>query len=225
MTLKVWITRSEPGASKSAKAWERAGFDTLIAPLVRISLPAIMPDIIADQAILLITSQNALRAIGELTDRRDWSVITVGDRSAAMAHDMGFKTVKSASGNADDLVGLVSRTYDVDDGQNFIYASGSDIRLDVAKVLTDRGYKARRTVFYENRPVDAKAEIDLSNVTHAALYSAMAARTFKRLGLENCLSTISISEAVDQVLGERPKALRLVASRPEESAMIKALSS
>lgn len=225
MIPKIWITRSEPGAFKSAKAWERAGFDTYIAPLVRVSPPPIMPDIIADHSVLLITSQNALRAIGELTDRRDWIVLTVGDRSAALARDMGFESVESASGNADDLVRLVNTTYTVDDDRNFIYASGSDIRLDIAKVLERQGYRVRRSVFYDNRPVDVMPEIDLSDVTHAALYSAMAARIFTRLVVGKGLSTISISKAVDQVLGERRDALRLIASRPEESAMIKALSS
>ncbi len=220
----VWITRSEPGASHCQKTWEAAGFRCFVRPLIDISVPAKMPRPIADRGVLLITSQNALRTLKILTDRRDWPVMAVGDASANLARRMGFEDVMSAKGNANDLLELVQKIYDPSSPHQFVYASGSDVRLDLAKALRDKGYKARRDVYYRNV---MKPAVDISgapNLTHIALYSPMAAKAARRYaGRLNNAKTISISAQTDEALGERFKNRRLIANRPNEAQMIAAV--
>lgn len=222
----VWITRSENGSAQSRAAWDAAGFSCVIKPVVDISIATVMPKPLPDNATILITSQNALRILAALTDRRDWPVMTVGDASARLARKIGFEDVLSAKGNAQDLFAMVQKVYKPATPRVFVYASGSQIRLNLAKALRDKGFKARRDIYYNNEmspPVDVKT---VANVTHIALYSPMAAKAVRRYaGQLNKVKTISISPETDEALQTRYKNRRLVANRPSERAMIAAVLS
>ena len=221
----IWITRSYPAAQKSAQAWQLAGFQTYINPVIRIGIPEQMPKPLEPEAILLITSQNALRMLEIFTDRRDWTVMTVGDASADYARQIGFVDVLSASGNGQDLLNLVKKIFKPKDGRLFIHASGGKIRVDLAQRLTKLGYQARREIYYNN---EGRRKLDVSAappLTHIALYSPMAARLVRPYaGRVNRARTISISENTDRALGERYENRRIIATHPSEEAMIHALS-
>ncbi len=221
---RVWITRAAPGVARSKAAWERAGFDCFIQPLVSIAIAREMPEPLPDDAVLLITSQNSLRILGQLTDRRDWPVMTVGNASAKLARQMGFDDVLSAEGNAQDLLALVQKIYDPNTQKAFVYASGSFARLDIARNLANRGYKTRRDIYYQNEII---APVDLSqagDITHIALYSPMAAHAVRRYaGVFKQARTISISAQADKMLDGRYINRRIVADRPNEARMIAAV--
>lgn len=220
----IWITRAQPGAEKSAQAWRKAGFDPVIAPLVQIAPPKNMPALPLRNAIFLVTSANALRGLEALTDYRGWSILAVGDASASLARKMGFSDVSSAKGNAQALISMVQKTYRPGGNEHFIYASGSDIRTDIAEKLTSAGYQARRDIYYQNTPVASDVQPEFNSITHLALYSAMAAKTVQRyLGRLSLQKTISISPSVDAELTKIPKYKRLIAGYPTEQSMISAL--
>lgn len=220
----VWITRSFDGAQKSKAVWEQAGFDVYINPVIDIAIAPTMPEPVPDHAVLLITSQNALRMLAVMTDRRDWPVMTVGDASAALARNMGFVDVLSAKGNGQDLLDLVQRIYTPDSSRLFVHGAGANIRLNLAQALREKGYQARRDVYYENT---RKSHIDLADapaLTHIALYSPMAAKTVRRYaGRFNKAKAVSISAQTDQALQERYKNRRIIAARPTERAMVSAV--
>lgn len=221
----VWITRSLPGARQSADAWQAAGFETYINPLIRIGVPKVMPQPLDKRDVLLITSTNALRFLEILTDRRDWPVMTVGDASAHYARKMGFVDVLSARGTAKDLLALSQKIYSPNTPRTFVYASARHVSFDLSETLRARGFKARRDIYYHN-DVRQYANIDSAPpLTHLAVYSPMAARAARRFaGQVNGAKTISISANADKALGERYKNRRLIAGRPNEQAMIKAVS-
>lgn len=223
---KVWITRSEPGATSSKTAWDAAGFDCYVRPVIDIAIAPKMPKPLPDNAVLLITSQNALRVLQQLTDRRDWPVLTVGDMSAKLARSMGFEDVISAKGNARDLFELVLKIYAANSRKMFVHASGANIRMNLAKSLRDKGYKSRRDVYYQNSSKSQIKVDDLKDLTHIALYSPMAAKAVRPYaGRFNKAQTISISPQTDNALEQRYKSRRLIAARPDEQQMIAAVLS
>ncbi len=184
-----------------------------------------MPPRLPRNVKLIITSQNGLRALTSFTDRRDWDVITVGDASANLARGMGFKNVTSAKGNADDLVVHVRQDYS-SKNDTFAYLSGSKVRLDIADELSKLGYDAVRYVYYENTAVQNLPNVDLQKITHIALYSKLAASCLEKLNVDLAgKRPVSISAFVDAALDNQSLATRYIAKRPEESAMIAALSS
>jgi uroporphyrinogen-III synthase len=103
---RVWITRAQPGASRTAARLRGMGFTPLIQPLLAVeTLSPPVPDL--DRfAALAFTSRNGVAAFAALTSRRDRPVFAVGDATAQAAREAGFVAVRSASG---DLTALARR--------------------------------------------------------------------------------------------------------------------
>ena len=221
----IWITRSQPAASTSAKRWQEAGYEAIAQPLITITLPQEMPAPPRKGSTLIITSKTSLRYLAEFTDRRDWDVITVGAASASLARSMGFKTVQSADGDARDLVSHVLENYTPSNG-NFAYLSAANVQTDISDALSKHGYNISRHILYSNEPMRGMPKIEVSAVSYIAFYSTMAAEAFMQFGIDTSkITAISISAAVDQILSGGNFLTRKIAARPEEIAMIEALSS
>lgn len=103
---RVWITRAEPGAARTAARLQALGLEPVVRPLLAIETLA--PDLPAldDFAALAFTSVNGVAAFAALTPRRDRPVFAVGDATANAARAAGFERVDSADG---DLAALARR--------------------------------------------------------------------------------------------------------------------
>ena len=107
-SARVWITRAEPGAARTADRLREQGFEPLIRPLLAVEfLPADLPDI-DGFAALAFTSRNGVAAFAALSSRRDRPVFAVGDATARAAREIGFTEVESADGDLMALARLVA---------------------------------------------------------------------------------------------------------------------
>ncbi|MCV0414409.1 MAG: uroporphyrinogen-III synthase [Brevundimonas sp.] len=103
---RVWITRAEPGAARTAARLLALGMEPVVRPLLAIqTLSPELPDLDAFAA-LAFTSVNGVAAFAGLSARRDRPVFAVGDATAQAARDVGFARVDSADG---DLAALARR--------------------------------------------------------------------------------------------------------------------
>jgi len=102
------VTRTEPGASRTATRLAARGFEPLIAPVLAVR-PIIQPapDLSAIAA-LAFTSPNGVAVFADLTPERDLPVFVVGDATAERARQAGFSRVTSASGALSDLAWLIA---------------------------------------------------------------------------------------------------------------------
>lgn len=105
---RVWVTRAEPGAARTAARLRDMGFEPLVQPLLEVeTLTPPLPDL--DRfAALVFTSANGVAAFAALTPRRDRPVFTVGETTATAARTAGFVGVRSADGDLADLARLIS---------------------------------------------------------------------------------------------------------------------
>ena len=219
---RIWITRTRPGADKSAQAFEYAGFDTVIAPLLTITPPEYLPAPPEIGATLLMTSQNAVGALSNLTDNRHWPILTVGDATAGCARALGFESVNSASGNWTDLVKLVKQT--IPAGTRLVHLCGDKWRGPIVETLNAAGYKANRTIIYAALPADQVPLNDLSDITHIAVHSPRAAKILSGFSPSvRHITAVSISPDTDKALGAMTFKDRIIASAPNEAAMLAAL--
>lgn len=102
-TLKVWITRAEPGASATAERVAALGHAPVIAPLLRIE-PLAEPEIdLRGVAALAFSSANGVRAFADKEPSRTMKVFAVGAGTAAAAKAAGFRDVLSADGDVHAL--------------------------------------------------------------------------------------------------------------------------
>lgn len=109
---RVWVTRAEPGAARTADRLTALGFTPLVAPLLTLApLPGALdaapsPDAVA---VLALTSPNGVEAFAPLIPRfRDHPVFAVGDATAEAARAAGFANVRSASGDIHALARLIA---------------------------------------------------------------------------------------------------------------------
>lgn len=109
---RVWVTRAEPGAARTADRLTALGFTPLVVPLLTLApLPGALdaapePDAVA---ALALTSPNGVEAFAPLIPRfRNHPVFAVGDATAEAARAAGFADVRSASGDIHALARLIA---------------------------------------------------------------------------------------------------------------------
>ena len=102
------MTRTEPGASRTAARLTALGFEPLIAPVLTVR-PIVQPaPDLTDIRALAFTSPNGVAAFADLMPDRSLPVFAVGDATAERARQAGFATVTSASGALPDLAWLIA---------------------------------------------------------------------------------------------------------------------
>ncbi len=109
---RVWVTRAEPGAARTADRLTALGFTPITAPLLTLApLPGALHAAPAPAAVaaLALTSPNGVEAFAPLIPRfRDHPVFAVGDATAEAARAAGFADVRSAAGDIHALARLIT---------------------------------------------------------------------------------------------------------------------
>lgn len=217
----VWITRTQPSADETAQAIFNAGFNVIIAPLLTVE-NLLTEAKIPNEAVLLFTSQNGVRAFCNSHNRRDFSVITVGDATAKLACELGFNDVRSAGGTSGDIAPLISRSSNTD--VLYLHISGNHVRGSAAEDIRALGLRAERRIYYRSAPVQALPDIDVAKIDIAALFSPLAAQTLAALSPETRhMQAVSISRATDSALGTLEFHNRRAAKAPTLESLIAAL--
>src|SRR5262249_51852535 len=146
----------------------------------------------------------------------------------------GFRIVKSADGNADDLVRLVAERLDPRQGR-LLHVAAKTVAGNVTEVLGKRGFAVERRVLYDARPVTA---LNLSvvralrdgTIDFAMFFSPRTAAVFVTLAgaagvAQSCktVTALSISPATDAALAPIRWLDRRVAERPNQPALLNLL--
>lgn len=219
---RVWVTRTQPGAGETAARLTEAGYRPVIAPLLSVGPPDEMPVIPESDALLIFTSRNGVGAFSNLTDRRHWDVVTVGDATAELAAQAGFVSVTSVSGTSSDIknyvIGNIPRSRPV------VHVSGAVTRGEIVEALMAEGFQAQKSVVYQTHAAGSLPPIDVAAIDAVLVHSPLASKTLATLApdLSNCVS-VSISKAADQALGTLRFRERRVAKSPDERALLAAL--
>ncbi|MFC5389482.1 uroporphyrinogen-III synthase [Brevundimonas bullata] len=219
---RVWITRAQPGAARTAARLTALGFEPVVAPLLAIRpLPdalAQAPDF-ATVAALAFTSPNGVEAFAALTpDLRDRPVFAVGDATAQAARDAGFTDARSAAGDIHALAALIAAT--PPDG--LILAPGAcEPAGDLPALLPD--HAVQRLPVYAAEETDAAVPADFDAVL---LHSPRAARALAAIlrpdAAQNRLA-VCISAAAAAPLHAFSFAEIRAAWAPDETSMLTAL--
>lgn len=210
MTIRIWITRTEPAAQRSADAWREAGFEPVIAPLLMVH-PIPQTESISDQATLIFTSAHGVRHCGIKGDGR--LIYTVGDATACVAREYGFHHIVSAGGDWKSLIQAIEITRNP-----IVHMSGETIRGAVVETLIERGLEARRQIVYTTNPV-TNWPVDLEQIEAVALYSPMASSTLMTLPKRD-LSNLTAYCLSPNVAAPLERLKTRIAERPTEAALI-----
>ncbi|WP_298917722.1 uroporphyrinogen-III synthase [uncultured Algimonas sp.] len=210
LTIRVWITRTQPAAARSARVWAEAGFKPVVAPLLRVEPLGAVSDL-PNRAPLIFTSAHGVRHSGLVGDER--RVYAIGRATADEAAAQGFSDIVSANGNWTSLVHRVEKTR-----EQIFHISGETVRGRIVETLRDRGLSAERRVVYRTRPV-CNAPIDVASVQAVALYSPLASETLMALP-ETDLSHLTAHCLSANVAAPLSGMTVRIAKSPDESALI-----
>lgn len=219
---RVWITRTRPGAERTAARVAAQGHVPVVAPLLHIGLlqnamaAAPAPE---DIACLALTSPNTLDAIGpHLAPYRALPAFAVGDATADAARNAGLLQVRSASGDINALARLVAAQSP--DGP--VFAPGAKQPAgDLQALLPDR--RIIRLPVYCAHETDAPLP---DNTDVVLLHSPRAARILaSRLKPRHAarLRAVAISQAAAAPLANLPLACLDISSTPDEEGMMRTL--
>jgi uroporphyrinogen-III synthase len=231
---QVLVTRPREESESLASALAARGIGAIIEPMMEIHYPAAETlDLAAVQAILC-TSANGVRALARVSDERGLLLLAVGEATAARARAEGFTAVKSAGGDASDLVRLAAERLQPRCGR-LLHVAGEAVAGDLVGELQAHGFVIERKVLYEARPVQALSKPAVSAMRRAMIdlalfFSPRTAAIFAKLAdiaeVAECCRTITavaISAAADEVLAALPWLDRRVAERPSQSALLNML--
>ncbi|MGN6062411.1 uroporphyrinogen-III synthase [Brevundimonas diminuta] len=223
---RVWVTRAEPGAARTADRLTALGFTPIIAPLLTLApLPEALhaaPDPAA-VAALALTSPNGVEAFAPLIPRfRHHPAFAVGDATAEAARAAGFAHVRSAAGDIHALARLIA----AEAPAGPLLAPGArEPAGDLPALLPDRPvqrlpvYAAFETHAPAPEPFDA---VMLHSPRAARALATILAADLPRPAASGRIA-ICISEAAASPLRPFDFAEIRIAAAPDEPAMLSAL--
>ena len=231
---RVLVTRSEPGASRTAARLSALGAQPLIAPVLRATHRDVNPSLATDVQAVLVTSGHGARALARLAATDDVVILAIGDASAAAARAAGYTEVLSANGDGADLVDLALSRLAPGAGP-LVHVRGVHVARAIGDQLRSAGFTVRDVIAYEALPADALPEPATEALRAGALDAALfhsprGAAVFTQLSEDIEASSdslrpiaVAISPAALAPLPERVFRALTSADRPNEEAMLKAL--
>ena len=239
MGRRIIVTRPAEDAAITCAALQRAGFETIVAPLMTI-VPR--TDVrIADKPYqaIVVTSANSSRALGQLKggNRLDAvATIAVGERSAEAARLAGQNDVRVAGGDVNGLVDAVVKGFQPSGGP-VLYVSGVQTTGALEERLAAAGFEVDRVVAYEAVAAENLPEAVLEAVSgqidaSVILYSPRTAHIWCKLLIQAnladqgaylayyCLSN-NVASVIREAFGTRSAIV--TAREPNERAMIAAI--
>jgi len=152
--VKVWITRSQPGADRQAAALRDAGHDVVVAPVIRIEATGSAPPA-GPFDVLVFLSEHAVRAGLPPLRAAPWFIdaraFAVGARTAAVLADAGVRATTPEEPTSEGLLELPA--FAAMDGQRVLLVRGAGGRELLEQTLTERGARVARFDCYRRTPV------------------------------------------------------------------------
>lgn len=234
--MRVLVTRSSQEIQREIAALNLRGHKAISSPLLQIK-PIEGPQInLEGSQAILISSRAGVRALAKVSKERKIPVFTVGDSTADVALDLGYKRVESAHGDSKDLLVLSRRRLIKGAGKIFI-ASGADVVEDLEEHLEKDGFEVERRILYEASLVDnlsAYAEkcIRARKIDVVLFFSARTADSFVKIviksNLEEACSTMNAVCLSERVAKQASKIswLRVCfAKKPDRDSLYSLLES
>jgi uroporphyrinogen-III synthase len=229
--MRLLVTRPEGEAARTAAVLRGRGHEVLLQPMLTIAYET-PPAAMATPRAILITSQNAVRALLHWPQAARWrevAVFTAGPATAEAARASGFLNVAAGVGGAAALAETVATAVPAGEG-TLLYPAAHDRTGDLDGRLADLGYRVVTIVAYR-----AEAARSLAPAVRSALaaeeldgvliYSRRTAETFRGLvedaGLEAAFTRLHWYALSEDVAAALPTDVEVnVAARPEESSLL-----
>ncbi len=175
--MRVWITRSEPGASRQAAALRAAGHQVLVCPLVRIE-PTGRPVPGGRFQHVVFLSEQAVLHGGRLGYCRGARVHAIGGATAAALAERGLRAEVPAAASTEGL--LAHLQCQVPEGGRVLIVAGEDGRKTLRDSLRRLGARVEEHLCYRRLPV-AETAVDAAAIDAVLVGSQDGFRALARV--------------------------------------------
>ena len=228
--LRVLVTRPEPGASRTARRLQQAGFQPIVLPLTETVALPVDAEFVPGDAVA-VTSANAVRHASNevIAALAALPCHAVGARTAEAARKKGFFSVLEGSGDAEALADSIAMALP---GKEITYLCGR-VRFPVFEQrLEAAGVQVRAVETYDTLPVPYSDETILAllssqPVDAVLLYSAKAAAAMQLLAKQPVLQgafektqVFVLSARIAAAFGDGAGKTIRIAARPDEEALL-----
>lgn len=186
--MRLLVTRPEPDATREAETLTALGHDPVRAPLLEIEFLQDVPLNLNGAQAIVITSRNALRALGTHPEREQavaLPLFAVGEATAWAARQLGFTEVTIGPGTGAGLPPIICTEVHPDHGP-LLHIGAEKVAYDLKGTLEEDGFELRRVVLYRSHAVEELSEEIVEQLKHGdidgvLLMSPRTARAFARL--------------------------------------------
>lgn len=228
ITPKLLLTRPQMQAERFASICQSEFGNTvkiIVSPVVQIEpeTPDIQPERFDG---FIFTSENAVQAAKNLWPNLQGPAFCVGDRTAKVAGDAGYKST-SANGTAEDLIRMIR---ELKPAGPLLHLRGRQSRGDIAQTLTKAGLRTTEVILYRQVPEEltdeAKECLLGDSLVILPLFSPQSARLFfnQVKTVTAPLRIVALSEAVKAEISGSVKAKIVVSANPGGPGMIDAIA-
>ncbi len=238
--MRLLITRPKEDADPLANLLRKAGHQPVIFPLLSIvyekgATTKLASYKLNDVQALLMTSANGVRSFAHADKRRAFKVMAVGEATAKVARQAGFKDVVVAGGDVEALAKTVKETLDPQAGL-LLHGAGTKLAGDLKGLLEKEGFHYERLSLYhadktQNLSASLINQFKEGMIDGVTLYSPRTADSFAALvekaGLKEEMKKVTafgLSEAVAQKLGGLMFENIVTAKTPDQDALLQAIN-
>ena len=186
--MRLLVTRPEPDATREVETLMALGHEPVRAPLLEIEFLEDVPLNLDGAQAIVITSRNALRALGTHPERDQalaLPIFAVGEATAWAARQLGFTEVTIGPGTGAGLHPMICQEVHPSHGP-LVHIGAEKVAFDLKGALESHGIDLRRVVLYRSHPVETLSEdvvdgLKSGDIDGALLLSPRTARAFARL--------------------------------------------
>jgi uroporphyrinogen-III synthase len=183
--MRVLVTRPAISAGRTGQRLAALGHEPLLLPLFRAEHDAAgvaLARAAKDIGSIIVTSAEAIRALGRAEELAGIPVFAVGQKTAKAALDAGFSAVETAGADGAALARYLCRRFPDGTGPNLLYLTGEPRTPQLEQTLVAARFRIMPAVCYRMQPVDIAGD-ELQSLFQTApdavlLYSSETARRF-----------------------------------------------
>jgi uroporphyrinogen-III synthase len=151
--MKVWMSRSQPGAERQAADLRGAGHQVVVAPVLEIEATGAVPPSGPFHHIVFLSEHAVHCGLPALLSRPDAlagaQVLAVGGGTAAVLQAQGVRAATPAEATSEGLLALPQLARPI--GERVLLVGGVGGRALLARTLTERGARVARFDCYRRR--------------------------------------------------------------------------
>lgn len=233
--MRILVTRPEQSAVRTGERLKALGHEPIFLPLFAAEHDA---DGVAqaracqDVAAALVTSAEAIRALGPAGKLSGMPLFAVGKTTAKAAESAGFSEIEAADGDGTALAAVLRERFPGEPKPKLLYLAGEPRSPRLEQELAAARFPVKVIVCYRMRPIDVTGDILQAAFEQqpeaVLLYSAQTACRFFELGESFLKETqdiqfLCLSPAIAEAVPASMKGRTKYAVRPDERSLFELL--